>query len=108
MSKDGLSYKEAGVDIDAANQSVDLIKKWTSRTNRPEVLSDIGSFGGLFALNSGKYQEPVLISGTDGVGTKLRIAQMLGVHDWLELIWLPCVLMIYWLTELNLCFFWII
>jgi phosphoribosylformylglycinamidine cyclo-ligase len=81
MEKDGLSYKEAGVDIDAANQSVDLIKKWTNRTKRPEVLTDIGSFGGLFALNSGKYQEPVLVSGTDGVGTKLKIAQMLGVHD---------------------------
>ncbi|PKM76531.1 MAG: phosphoribosylformylglycinamidine cyclo-ligase [Firmicutes bacterium HGW-Firmicutes-15] len=81
MEKDGLSYKEAGVDIDAANESVDLIKKWTNRTKRSEVLSDIGSFGGLFALNSGKYQEPVLVSGTDGVGTKLKIAQMLGAHD---------------------------
>ncbi len=81
MDKDGLSYKAAGVDIDAANQSVDLIKKWTDRTSRSEVLSGIGSFGGLFALNSGKYQEPVLVSGTDGVGTKLKIAQMMGVHD---------------------------
>ncbi|MDD4801640.1 MAG: phosphoribosylformylglycinamidine cyclo-ligase [Syntrophomonas sp.] len=77
----GLSYKKAGVDIDAANQSVELIKKWTSRTKRPEVLTDIGSFGGLFALNSAKYQEPVLVSGTDGVGTKLKIAHLLGVHD---------------------------
>src|SRR5665647_2587503 len=80
MDKDGLSYKKAGVDIDAANASVDLIKKWVGRTRRPEVLADIGSFGGFFALDNKKYQEPVLVSGTDGVGTKLRIAQMMGIH----------------------------
>jgi len=78
---EGLSYKEAGVDIDAANQSVEMIKKWVNRTRRPEVLADIGSFGGFFALNSQQYREPILVSGTDGVGTKLKIAQMLGVHD---------------------------
>lgn len=76
-----MSYKDAGVDIDAANQSVDMIKKWVGMTKRSEVLTDIGSFGGFFALNSGKYQEPILVSGTDGVGTKLRIAQMMKVHD---------------------------
>lgn len=81
MGNDGLDYKQAGVDIDAANQSVDLIKKWVGRTRRPEVLADIGGFGGFFALNHQKYQEPVLVSGTDGVGTKLKIAQMMGVHD---------------------------
>lgn len=80
MDKDGLTYKKAGVDIDAANHSVDLIKKWVGRTRRPEVLADIGSFGGFFALDNKKYQEPVLVSGTDGVGTKLRIAQMMGIH----------------------------
>lgn len=80
MDKDGLTYKKAGVDIDAANHSVDLIKKWVGRTRRSEVLADIGSFGGFFALDSKKYQEPVLVSGTDGVGTKLRIAQMMGIH----------------------------
>ncbi len=80
MDKQGLSYKKAGVDIDAANDSVELIKKWVGRTRRPEVLADIGSFGGFFALNQQKYQEPVLVSGTDGVGTKLRIAQMMGIH----------------------------
>lgn len=80
MENEGLTYKKAGVDIDAANHSVDLIKKWVSRTKRPEVLADIGSFGGFFALNSQKYKEPVLVSGTDGVGTKLRIAQMMGIH----------------------------
>jgi len=81
MEKEGLSYKQAGVDIDAANHSVDLIKKWVNKTTRPEVLDGIGSFGGFFALKPNKYQEPVLVSGTDGVGTKLKIAQMLGVHD---------------------------
>jgi len=81
MDKPGLSYKEAGVDIDAANRSVEMIKKWVGQTIRPEVLSGIGSFGGFFALDLQKYREPVLVSGTDGVGTKLRIAQMMGVHD---------------------------
>ncbi len=80
MEKEGMTYKQAGVDIDAANQSVDLIKKWVDRTKRPEVLSGIGSFGGFFALNSSKYKEPVLVSGTDGVGTKLKIAQALGIY----------------------------
>ncbi|NLW91934.1 MAG: phosphoribosylformylglycinamidine cyclo-ligase [Syntrophomonadaceae bacterium] len=81
MSNDGLSYKAAGVDIDAATKSVDMIKKWVQRTQRPEVLAGIGSFGGFFAMDTAKYKEPVLVSGTDGVGTKLRIAQMMGVHD---------------------------
>ncbi len=81
MDEPRLSYKEAGVDIDAANRSVDMIKKWVKKTSRPEVLSGIGSFGGLFALDLQKYREPILVSGTDGVGTKLRIAQMVGVHD---------------------------
>jgi phosphoribosylformylglycinamidine cyclo-ligase len=75
------SYKAAGVDIDAANHSVDLIKKWVQKTRRTEVISDIGGFGGFFALNPTKYREPVLVSGTDGVGTKLKIAHMMGIHD---------------------------
>ncbi|MEN6325048.1 MAG: phosphoribosylformylglycinamidine cyclo-ligase [Syntrophomonas sp.] len=81
MDDKGLSYKAAGVDIDAASQSVEMIKQWVDRTRRPEVLSGIGSFGGFFALDKSKYQEPVLVSGTDGVGTKLKIAQMMGIHD---------------------------
>jgi phosphoribosylformylglycinamidine cyclo-ligase len=81
MEKQGLTYKQAGVDIDAANQSVDLIKKWVDRTRRPEVLAGIGAFGGFFELNTKKYKQPVLVSGTDGVGTKLMIAQMYGVYD---------------------------
>jgi len=77
----GSTYKRAGVDIDAANRSVEMIKKWVDRTKRSEVLEGIGAFGGFFALDNRKYREPVLVSGTDGVGTKLRVAQMYGVYD---------------------------
>ncbi len=76
-----LTYKDAGVNIDAGNYSVKLIKDSVRATYRPEVLGDLGGFGGLFALNAGKYKEPVLVSGTDGVGTKLKIAFLLGKHD---------------------------
>ncbi len=75
------SYKEAGVDIDAGNRAVELIKEHTRSTWRPEVLSGIGGFSGLFALDLRRYREPVLVSGTDGVGTKLKVAQMMGKHD---------------------------
>jgi phosphoribosylformylglycinamidine cyclo-ligase len=74
-----LTYKDAGVDIDAGNASVELIKESVRSTYRSEVLGDLGGFGGLFALK--KYNEPILISGTDGVGTKLKIAFMLNKHD---------------------------
>ena len=76
-----LTYREAGVDIDAGNLSVSMIKDSVKATYRPEVLGDLGGFGGLFALNSKKYKEPVLVSGTDGVGTKLKLAFMLDKHD---------------------------
>lgn len=76
-----LTYRDAGVDIDAGNYSVKLIKDSVKATYRPEVLGDLGGFGGLFALNCGKYKEPVLVSGTDGVGTKLRLAFILDKHD---------------------------
>ena len=76
-----LTYRDSGVDIDAGNYSVKLIKDSVKATYRPEVLGDLGGFGGLFALNSGKYKEPVLVSGTDCVGTKLRLAFMLDKHD---------------------------
>ncbi|MDP3044571.1 MAG: phosphoribosylformylglycinamidine cyclo-ligase, partial [Bacillota bacterium] len=78
--KKGLTYAEAGVDIEAANRAVELMRQSVRRTLRPEVLTDIGGFGGLFALNAGKYREPVLVSGTDGVGTKLRVAFMMDQH----------------------------
>lgn len=79
--KKGLTYAEAGVDIAAANRAVDLIRSSVRRTLRPEVLTDIGGFGGLFALDTKKYKEPVLVSGTDGVGTKLRAAFMMDRHN---------------------------
>ncbi len=81
MSKKPLTYKDAGVDIDAGNELVERIKPLVKRTRRPEVLAGIGGFGGLFALPPGKYREPVLVSGTDGVGTKLMLAQQLNRHD---------------------------
>ncbi|MDX1507711.1 MAG: phosphoribosylformylglycinamidine cyclo-ligase [Woeseiaceae bacterium] len=81
MSQKPLTYKDAGVDIDAGNSLVERIKPMVARTRRPEVLAGIGGFGGLFALPPDRYREPVLVSGTDGVGTKLMLAQQLGVHD---------------------------
>ena len=75
-----LTYREAGVDIDAGNEVVERIKPLVKRTMRPEVLGGVGLFGGLFDL-SGRYREPVLVSGTDGVGTKLILAKQLGRHD---------------------------
>ncbi len=74
-----MTYKNSGVDIDAGNESVQLIKNSVRSTYRPEVLGDLGGFGGLFALKN--YDEPILVSGTDGVGTKLKIAFMLDKHD---------------------------
>lgn len=79
--KKNLTYRDSGVDIDAGNYSVKLIKDSVKATYRPEVLGDLGGFGGLFALQANKYKEPVLVSGTDGVGTKLRLAFMLDKHD---------------------------
>ena len=77
----GTTYKSAGVDIDAGDALVDRIKPHAARTKRNEVLSGVGGFGGLFALPPNKYKEPVLVSGTDGVGTKLKIAFELNRHD---------------------------
>ncbi|GAB6264377.1 phosphoribosylformylglycinamidine cyclo-ligase [Photobacterium sp. 53610] len=75
-----LSYKDAGVDIDAGNALVDRIKGVVKRTTRPEVMGGLGGFGALCSLPT-KYKEPVLVSGTDGVGTKLRLAMDLKKHD---------------------------
>ena len=77
---DALTYRAAGVDIDAGNAVVERIKPLVRHTFRPEVMGGLGGFGGLFDL-SGRYREPVLVSGTDGVGTKLKLAQMLNRHD---------------------------
>lgn len=81
MSKKPLTYRDAGVDIEAGNALVERIKPIVAKTTRPEVLDGLGGFGGLFGLPQGKYREPVLVSGTDGVGTKLMLAQKLGIHD---------------------------
>jgi len=75
------TYKKAGVDIDAGNEAVRLMGAAVRSTFRPEVLSELGGFGGLFALDTHKYKEPVLVSGADGVGTKLKIAFMADKHD---------------------------
>lgn len=77
----GLTYKDAGVDIDAGNELVNRIKHAVKSTHRDGVISDLGGFGGLFELASHKYQQPVLVSGTDGVGTKLKVVQNMGWHD---------------------------
>ncbi len=75
------AYKNAGVDIAAGNEAVERMKKHVKKTFRPEVMTDLGGFGALFGLNKGAYEEPVLVSGTDGVGTKLKIAFAMDKHD---------------------------
>jgi phosphoribosylformylglycinamidine cyclo-ligase len=79
-NQNSLSYRDAGVDIDAGDRLVENIKPYAKRTMRPEVLSGIGGFGGLVEISK-KYREPVLVSGTDGVGTKLKLAFELNRHD---------------------------
>lgn len=76
----GSSYKESGVDIEAGDQAVEALKTKIRRATRPEVVGGIGGFAGLFALDT-KYRQPLLASSTDGVGTKLVIAQRMGIHD---------------------------
>ncbi len=79
--RSSMTYKESGVDIEAGNRFIEIIKPLVKATSRPEVLADIGGFGGLFKLNTRKYTDPVLVSGTDGVGTKLKLAFQLDRHD---------------------------
>ena len=79
--KESLTYADAGVDIDKANKLVDTIGAIAKKTFRSGVISDIGGFGGLFSLNLANLDRPVLVSSTDGVGTKLKIAFMLDKHD---------------------------
>jgi phosphoribosylformylglycinamidine cyclo-ligase len=75
-----LTYRDAGVDIDAGNALVNRIKHVTKATNRPEVMSDLGGFGALCSIPT-KYREPIMVSATDGVGTKLKLAMELNKHD---------------------------
>ena len=81
MTNKPLTYKDAGVDIDAGNEIIEHIKPLVQRTKRKEVLSGIGGFSGMFAIPPNRYKEPVLVSGTDGVGTKIILAQNLNRHD---------------------------
>ena len=77
----GLSYRDAGVDIDAGNRLIDRIKPFAASTRRPEVMGGLGGFGALFELPPNRYREPVLVAGTDGVGTKLKLAMQMQRHD---------------------------
>ena len=81
MTKKPMTYRDAGVDINAGNNFVKKIKPLIEKTLRGEVISDIGGFGGLFELSKNKYKKPILVSGTDGVGTKLLLAQQLNDHS---------------------------
>jgi len=81
VSKQSLSYRDAGVDIDAGNSLIERIKPYTKATQRPGVLGGLGGFGALFELPLDRYKNPVLVSGTDGVGTKLKLALIIGKHD---------------------------
>ena len=80
-NKTGLTYRDAGVDIDAGNKAVELMKESVKRTYTAGVVGDLGGFGGLYSLAGHSMQEPMLVSGTDGVGTKLRLAIMMDKHD---------------------------
>lgn len=75
------TYKQAGVDTEAGDALVERIKPHAAKTRRPEVVSGVGGFGGLFAIPPGKYKEPILVSGTDGVGTKLKLAFAMDQHE---------------------------
>ncbi len=85
MSRSGTdrptSYASAGVDIEAGEQAVERFRPWTEKATRPEVLGGIGGFAGLFRLKAGRYTDPVLAASTDGVGTKVAVAQALDIHD---------------------------
>jgi phosphoribosylformylglycinamidine cyclo-ligase len=81
VRKRTVTYADAGVSIHAGEKAVELLKKKVHRTHRPEVLGDLGGFAGLFRLDIAKYRSPILASSTDGVGTKLVVAQAMGIHD---------------------------
>jgi len=81
MRKRTATYADAGVSIEAGDRAVELLKSKVKKTTRPEVIGDLGGFSGLFRLNTAKYKSPILASSTDGVGTKLVIAQQLDIHD---------------------------
>jgi len=78
---DKVSYAAAGVDIDKGNAFIQAVKRIADTTRRPGVMGEIGGFGGLFSLNTAQYERPVLVSSTDGVGTKLKVAFLMDRHD---------------------------
>src|SRR5262245_54306062 len=81
MADKGLTYASSGVDIDAGNRMVELIKPLLRKTARPGADAEIGGFGGLFDLRRAGFSDPVLVAGTDGVGTKVKVAIETGRHD---------------------------
>ncbi|MDH5485267.1 MAG: phosphoribosylformylglycinamidine cyclo-ligase, partial [Gammaproteobacteria bacterium] len=81
QQKKSLNYRDAGVDIDTGSQLIEKIKPHVARTMRPEVIGGLGGFGALFEIPLDRYQQPVLVSGTDGVGTKLKLALEMNKHD---------------------------
>jgi phosphoribosylformylglycinamidine cyclo-ligase len=81
QNQEGLNYKSAGVDIEAGNALVERIKPIAARTRTAGVMAGLGGFGSMFELPLDRYQQPILVSGTDGVGTKLKLANELGIHD---------------------------
>ena len=82
MSEERMTYRDAGVDIDAGNEAVSRMKEHIRSTFTPAVLTDVGSFGGMFSLAGiSAYEEPVLVASTDGVGTKIQVARLADVHD---------------------------
>ncbi len=89
-----LTYKDSGVDITKGNQLIEKIKPIAKSTMRPGVLAGLGGFGAMFEIPLDQYKNPVLISGTDGVGTKLMVAEMLKSMTQLGLIWWRCASMI--------------
>ena len=101
-----MDYKNAGVDIEAGYKSVELIKKHVQSTMRPEVLTNLGGFSGAFSMKAfQKMENPTLVSGTDGVGTKLKLAFLMDKHD---TVGIDCVSTILHVQAANRCFFWII
>ncbi|MDZ4150126.1 phosphoribosylformylglycinamidine cyclo-ligase, partial [Methylicorpusculum sp.] len=81
QNQHGLDYKSAGVDIEAGNQLVERIKPIAARTRIPGVMAGLGGFGSMFELRLDRYRNPILVSGTDGVGTKLKLALDTGIHS---------------------------
>lgn len=104
-----MDYKKAGVDIEAGYKSVELMKKYVKETMRPEVMGGIGGFSGAFSLSAIKdMEDPVLLSGTDGVGTKLKLAFLMDKHDTIGIDCVAMCVMMWHVQVVNLYFSWII